>query len=344
MRVSTCADVAECREVLFLETISASVPFQLRQEMHSTVCKMLSASNKLEWRMRSLPSLVHHLNMRFNEERAAANLRLLQIFGGDYLDRWIVGQVIGFLDIENRRFSDGGIDSYPLESPIMSRNSSLQSGRSALSSIGEGEDGDNAPEIAACATFGSLQSLLGHSIGQRNLQSQDVFRALGVLPALPWLRGLAKAIRGVQVSGLVNAAMNSIRKRLLQRGDQQAAAQTQRDRERQARHQRAESWRTEATALRIEPPEKKPVVLDYRAAKKHILDLQVENHTEYPALTSPTSNRYHTPAFAFIESAQPVSPELPAKPPINRHQSHEAWTRSRANTTAAAAFPPMSRA
>lgn len=139
-----------------------------------------------------------------------------QVFGGDYLDRWIAGQVMGFLDLEMRRQSDLLADgtSSPRISPTISRTSSVQSGggttQNGLGVIGEDHElpiDEAQLDISACATFGSVQSLLGHSIADRAVPAHDVFRALGVLPALPWLRGLAKAIRGVQVSGLVQAAV-----------------------------------------------------------------------------------------------------------------------------------------
>ena len=94
--------------------------------------------------MKRFPLIIHHLVMANNEERANAQLMMLNALGGDFIDNWILEEVEKYL-------------------PTLGRSSFYR------------KNDENIDHNA------------------------DVARALLALPAIPWLRGLAKAIRGDQV-------------------------------------------------------------------------------------------------------------------------------------------------
>ena len=75
-------------------------------------------------------------------------------------------------------------------------------------------------------------------------------------------------------------------------------------------------------------------MLDYKAAKQHILDLLTEMDEKYNALTSPVSSRYHGTAFAFAELPQVHTQNSHARSQIDRIPSKDLWDRARANTMA----------
>jgi hypothetical protein len=148
---------------------------------------------------------------------------MLQVFGGDFLDRWVSRQVMGFLDIDatvtqslrskGPLADHSAVSKYPLQmSPRRSRTAkrSQSTTVTGVSNVFFAELSDLDSPLNESLRYDSNQedgqrylSPLGHDVAADSVTLHDVFRAVGVLPALPWLRGLAKAIQGVHVEHVI---------------------------------------------------------------------------------------------------------------------------------------------
>jgi hypothetical protein len=132
-----------------VDTVISVMPFKQREALHLAVANWHKEMTKddLGERMKRFPIIVHHYVMANKEERASAELMMLNLLGGDYIDKWVLEEV---------------------------------------------------------------KPMLGDR--KVNLGEEDLMgRALLALPAVPWLRGLAKAIRGQQIGAVLLRIGNRFR-------------------------------------------------------------------------------------------------------------------------------------
>ena len=129
-------------DLFMVDTVCSVVPFKHRIALHEYAArwhKKMTAHDIGE-RMKRFPIIVHHYVMANREDRAGAELMMLNLFGGQFIDKWVLEQVVPMLPATR-----------------------------------EGERRDDPED----------EDLLA--------------RCLLALPSIPWLRGLAKAIRGQQI-------------------------------------------------------------------------------------------------------------------------------------------------
>ncbi|GMI06814.1 hypothetical protein TrVE_jg14385 [Triparma verrucosa] len=136
-------------DMFMVDTVCGVMPFQQRTSLHEAVAQWhkMETEHDIGERMKRFPIIVHHYVMAMKEERASAELMMLNLLGGDYIDQWVLKQVKPML-------------------PTMT-------------------DGKFTASKAAFE------------------EDDYLARSLLALPAIPWLRGLAKAIRGQQIGAVL---------------------------------------------------------------------------------------------------------------------------------------------
>ncbi|GMH52011.1 hypothetical protein TL16_g01138 [Triparma laevis f. inornata] len=136
-------------DMFMVDTVCGVMPFQQRTNLHEAVARWhkMETENDIGERMKRFPIIVHHYVMSNNEERASAELMMLNLLGGDYIDQWVLKQVKPMLP-------------------------TMHDGKYTASKVAFEQD-------------------------------DYLARSLLALPAIPWLRGLAKAIRGQQIGSVL---------------------------------------------------------------------------------------------------------------------------------------------
>mmetsp|Transcript_7959 Transcript_7959/g.16012 ORF Transcript_7959/g.16012 Transcript_7959/m.16012 type:complete len:1543 (-) Transcript_7959:52-4680(-) len=132
-------------DMFMVDTVCSTIPFKHRIALHEYIAQWHKEQtmDDIGERMKRFPIIVHHYVMANKEERASAELMMLNLFGGDFIDKWVLEQVKPML-------------------PTMMETEKYDA---------------NEEDMLA--------------------------RSILALPSIPWLRGLAKAIRGQQVGSVL---------------------------------------------------------------------------------------------------------------------------------------------
>ncbi|CAM9585413.1 unnamed protein product [Scytosiphon promiscuus] len=141
LRVCEGGESFICDDAMLMDQVYASTPFKLRKGLHKEAAQWISDRHRRDFRDRAdvMPVLINHLTQAHEEARAQAQLAVLKVLGGRFLDRWVLEHV---------------------------------------------------------------RPLVSIRVNPRNPSASEHL-ALCVLPALPSLRGLSKAIRGAEIAGVV---------------------------------------------------------------------------------------------------------------------------------------------
>lgn len=140
--------VVTLSDMFMVDTVCSTIPFKHRIALHEYVAQWHKdqTMHDIGERVKRFPIIVHHYVMANKEERASALLMMLNLFGGTFIDKWVLENVKPMLPtmLESERY--------------------------------QGHAGDETDMLA---------------------------RSILALPSIPWMRGLAKAIRGQQVGSVL---------------------------------------------------------------------------------------------------------------------------------------------
>ena len=187
---------------VLIDVIYTLVPFSHRMALHLKVVEFLALRQGLheaegaETASNDVPLLVHHYIQAQVEDKAMPLLQTVTAFGGGFVERWA---------LEN--LGHASTDHWRGASDI-----AWCAARFALA-----EDADNGLKIGvASGASAPAQDTMSHDAEQR---------VLALLPALPWLRGLDRALRSEKAGrGVIQAALHVKRRVSVRRSSVQAEA------------------------------------------------------------------------------------------------------------------------
>jgi hypothetical protein len=87
--------VVTLNDMFMVDTVCSTIPFKQRMALHEYIAQWHKDQTKhdIGERMKRFPTIVHHYVMANKEERASAELMMLNLLGGDFIDKWVLKQV-----------------------------------------------------------------------------------------------------------------------------------------------------------------------------------------------------------------------------------------------------------